>query len=124
MKVFKAFIKPFKATQRSVKLRAGFEREELIQQNLKCLLKVYCKNILSLSEEIHLSISEPEDKNLLREMHVCGKLVLFCFSTLKFKYVAYLSLQLSVYDYAVKHQILKCILWFAFCLKGLSLFGR
>ena len=93
MKVFKAFIKPFKATQRSVKLLAGFEREELIQQNLKCLLKVYCKNILSLSEEIHLSISEPEDKNLLREMHVCGKLVLFCFSTLKFKYVAYLSLQ-------------------------------
>ena len=79
MKVFKAFIKPFKVTQRCVKFRAGFEREELIRQNLKCLLKVYCKNILSLSEEIHSSISEPEDKNLLREMHVCGKLVLFCF---------------------------------------------
>ena len=42
-----------------------------------------------------------------KEMRVRGKLTLFCFSTLKLKYLAYLSLRPFVYDlvYYVKHHI-------------------
>ena len=56
---------------------------------------------MNLSQEIHLSISEPEDETTLpykNEIHVRGELILFCFSTFKLKYFAYLSLQPSIYD--------------------------
>ena len=48
---------------------------------------------LSLPHKIHLSTSEPENENTLaykNKIHVPGELILFCFSTLKLKYFAYL----------------------------------
>ena len=57
--------------------------------------------ILSLSQETKLSISEHQnederaDKN---ERNLLGELVLFCISTLKLKWFAYLSLPAAVFD--------------------------
>ena len=54
---------------------------------------------MSLSQEISLSISEPEDENKLvykNKRNVLGKIILFSFDTLKLQYFAHLSLPLYV----------------------------
>ena len=65
------------------------------------LLESYCKHTLSLSQEFHRSIYEPEDKHTPiyeSKMHVCDELISFSLGTLKLTNIFLLSFQPSVYD--------------------------